>query len=101
MEPGVSLDLSVLEELDFPASCGHSRHSDGAPWHGGDAEFVAVSFHACAGRPDVPPPHIYPCCRAWAEYVLYCTAADKSIMCARCGVTALWAELVTIVSTLT
>lgn len=100
METGVSLDLSVLEELDFPAACGHSRHSDGAPWHGGDAKFVAVSFHACSGHPDKPVPYYYPSCAQWADYVRYNTALSKVIQCSRCGVSGFWEDMVQIISTL-
>lgn len=101
MQLDTSLDLSVLEELDFPAACGHSRHSEESPWHGGDAKFVAVSFHYCSGLPDQPPPYVYPACAAWAEYVMQCSADHALIQCARCGTAAYWEDMVKIIGTLT
>jgi hypothetical protein len=95
-----SLDLSVLEELDFPAACGHSRHSEESPWHGGDAKFVAVSFHTCAAWPDKPAPYYYPCCTVWADYVTHCTMNSMMIQCSRCGDTGYWEDMVQIISTL-
>jgi hypothetical protein len=100
MSVDVSLDLSVLEELDFPPACGHSRHSDGAPWHGGDAEFVAVSYHHCQAQPHKQPPYFYPCCATWADYVQHCSATSMTIQCNRCGITGYWEDMVQIVSTL-
>jgi hypothetical protein len=101
MSTDTSLDLSVLEELDFPAPCGHSRHSEGGPWHGGDAKFVAVSYHHCSAQPGKPPPYFYPSCEVWAEYVSRCIEAGALIQCARCGVAAYWEDMVQIVGTLT
>lgn len=101
MTADTSLDLSVLEGLDFTPACGHSRHSEGGPWHGGDAEFVAVSYHRCALQPGKPPPYFYPCCATWAEHVEYCSAIGATIRCARCGDTAYWEDMVQIVGTLT
>jgi len=101
MGTDTSLDLSVLEALDFPPACGHSRHSEGGPWHGGDAEFVAVSFHRCPRQPGKPPPYFYPSCAAWADYVRACIEARATIQCARCGDTAYWEDMVQIVGTLT
>lgn len=101
MEADVALDLSVLEALDFPPACGHSRHSDGGPWHGGDAEFVAVSYHHCEAQPHKPPPYYYPCCATWAEWVNTWSARAETVRCSRCGVTAYWTDMVQIVSTLT
>jgi hypothetical protein len=101
MNADTSLDLSVLEGLDFAPACGHSRHSEGGPWHGGDAEFVAVSYHRCPEQPGKPPPYFYPCCAIWAGYVQYCTAIGATIRCARCGTTAYWEDMVQIVSSLT
>lgn len=100
MSTDLSLDTSVLEGLDFPTACGHSMHSEESPWHGGEAKFVAVSFHQCSGHQDKPPPYFYPACSVWAEYVQYCTANSKTIMCSRCGVTGYWEDMVQIVSTL-
>jgi len=101
MNADTSLDLSVLEELDFTPACGHSRHSEESPWHGGDAEFVAVSFHRCSEQPTKAPPYFYPCCAVWADYVRYCTATAKTIQCARCGITGYWVDMVQIVGSLT
>jgi hypothetical protein len=100
MSVDLSLDLSVLEDLDFPPACGHSMHSEESPWHGGEAKFVAVSFHACPSHPDKPTPYYYPSCTVWAEYVMYCTKATKTIQCSRCGVAGYWEDMVQIVSTL-
>lgn len=94
------LDLGVAQELDFPVPCGHSRHGDGGPWHGGDAEFVAVSYHRCSHSPGKPPPYFYPCCATWAEYVRHCTANALTIQCSRCGDTGYWEDMVQILSTL-
>ncbi|MGZ4659644.1 MAG: hypothetical protein ACXVYB_00025 [Arthrobacter sp.] len=94
------LDLELSEELDFPIPCGHSRHGDGGLWHGGDAEFVAVSLHNCQAQPGKPPPYFYPCCARWAEYVTRCTANSLTIQCSRCGTTGYWEHMVQIVSTL-
>lgn len=101
MEADTSLDLSVLEGLDFKPGCGHSRHSEGSPWHGGDAQFVAVSYHRCPQQPGKPPPYFYLACAPWAEYVTHCTLLSKTIQCARCGDTGYWEDMVKIVSTLT
>lgn len=101
MNADVSLDLSVLEGLDFAPACGHSRHSDGEPWHGGDAEFVAVSYHQCSAQPHKPPPYVYQCCRTWAEYVTHNTVTFKTIQCTRCGTTGYWEDMVQIISALT
>lgn len=90
---------SSLAELDFPAPCGHSRHDDG-PGHGGDAEYIAVSYHVCAGQPEHEAPWIYPCCATWAEYVLARSADGMLCQCARCGTRGFWSEMVQIVSTL-
>lgn len=100
MSADLSLDTSVLEELDFPPACGHSMHSEDNPWHGGDAKFVAVSFHRCSGHHDKPPPYFYPACTVWAEYVMECTAQSKTIQCSRCGVSGYWEDMVQIISTL-
>jgi hypothetical protein len=100
MDADVALDLSVLESLDFAPACGHSRHSDGAPWHGGDAEFVAVSFHNCQAQPHKSPPYVYQCCATWADYVTHNTLTSKTIQCSRCGVTGYWEDMIQIISTL-
>lgn len=100
MSTDLLLDLGALEDLDFPASCGHSRHSEESTWHGGDAEFVAVSLHDCAGHPDRPAPYFYPACRIWAEYVLFATANFEKVRCVKCGTTGLWPDMVRIVSSL-
>ena len=95
-----SLDLSALEELDFPTPCGHSRHSDGAPFHGGDAEFIAVSYHTCPAHPGKTAPYFYPACAVWADYVIYCTKTERTIQCSRCGEHGYWEDMVRIISTL-
>lgn len=100
MSTDLSLDTSVLEELDFPPACGHSMHSEGSPWHGGDAKFVAVSFHRCTGHHDKPPPYFYPACTVWAEYVMESTAESRTIQCSRCGVSGYWEDMVQIISSL-
>jgi hypothetical protein len=100
MQTDTSLDLSLLEELDFPTACGHSRHSEASPWHGGDAKYVAVSFHQCTALPDRPPPYYYPACAVWAEYVMDSIRAGGAIQCSRCGSAGYWEDLVQIVSTL-
>lgn len=101
MATDLSLDLSALEDLDFPVPCGHSRHGEGsALGHGGDAKFVAVSYHRCSARP-MPVPYYYPSCEPWADYVNEATANNETIQCARCGDVAYWADMVQIVSKLT
>ena len=101
MGTDTSLDLEVLEELDFPPACGHSRHDEASPWHGGDAKFVAVSYHYCSALPDRPPPYYYPACTVWAEYIMRCSADHAMIQCSRCGTAGYWEDLVQIVGTLT
>ena len=101
MNTDTSLDLSVLEELDFPPSCGHSRHDEGSPWHGGEVKYVAVSHHYCSALPDRPPPYFYPSCTVWAEYVIQCSQAGALIQCSRCGTAGYWEDLIQIVGTLT
>lgn len=95
-----SLDQELAEELDFPVPCGHSGHNTGGQWHGGDAQFVAVSYHRCPAQPGKPPPYYYPCCAVWAGHVLRCTAQGLTIQCARCGDTGYWEHMVQIIRVL-
>ena len=100
MDTALSLDLSVLEDLEFPTPCGHSRHSEGGPFHHGDAKYVAVSFHNCQAQPGKPPPYFYPACATWANYVTLCTETSQMIQCSRCLDIGYWEDMVKIISTL-
>ena len=93
----IAVDPSVLESLDFPTPCGHSQHESADFTHGGEAEFIAVSYHDCPGRPDSPPPYYYPCCAVWAAYVIVNGQLGRSIVCSRCGQQGEWAEFVNII----
>lgn len=101
MSTALSPGLSALEELDFPVPCGHSRHGEGVSGHGGDAKYVAVSYHRCQAQPAKQPPYYYPCCEPWALMVQALTAAGEIIQCSRCGEAGYWEDMVGIVSTLT
>ena len=98
---GITVDLSVLEDLDFPVPCGHSRHDTGDFMHDGPAEFVAVSYHDCPDTPDSRAPYYYPCCAVWAAYVTINGQMGRTIQCSRCGQHGEWAEFVNIIDTLT
>jgi hypothetical protein len=100
MRTDTSLDLSVLEQLDFPVPCGHSRHSGDPIRHGGAATHVAESYHKCPKRPGLEYPYRYPCCSDWARFVLTAIAHDGQIMCQLCGELGYWAEFLRIVGPL-
>lgn len=91
-----SVDLSLLESLDFPVECGHSQHHTGDFTHHGPAEFIAVSYHFCPAKPESPPPYYYPCCAVWAAYVTINGQTDRNMMCSRCGEQGKWADFVNI-----
>lgn len=73
----------VLESLDFPIPCDHSRHHD-SPFHGGHAEYVAKVTHDCPKRPGFLGT-VYVCCAKWADKVT--DHADKPWLCPACRVT--------------
>jgi hypothetical protein len=95
-----SVDLSLLESLDFPVECGHSQHESGDFTHDGPAEFIAVSYHDCPARPDSPPPYYYPCCAVWAAYVTVSGQLGRTMMCSRCGAQGKWTDFVNILDEL-
>jgi hypothetical protein len=96
----IAVDLSVLQDLDFPVPCGHSQHNRADYTHDGPAEFIAVSYHDCPSR-QTPIPYYYPCCAVWASYVTINRQMGNTIMCSRCGLHGPWTEFVQIVDTLT
>lgn len=97
MDLDTTLDLSVLESLDFPVPCGHSQHGTSEFTHAGVAEFIAVSYHDCPAAPAKAAPYYYPCCAAWAAYVINNGKLGRLIMCSRCGTVGEWADLVHII----
>jgi hypothetical protein len=101
MDLDTTLDLSVLEGLDFPVPCGHSQHSTSESTHDGPAEFIAVSYHDCPSNPHKAAPYYYPCCAVWAAYVMVNGQLGRLIMCSRCGQQGEWREFVNIIDKLT
>lgn len=101
MRTDIAVDLTVLQDLDFPVPCGHSQHGIGDFTHDGPAEFIAVSYHECSAKPHLPSPYYYPCCAVWASYVTMNGQLGRIMMCSRCGQQGEWAEFVNIVDTLT
>ena len=97
----IAVDLSVLQELDFPVPCGHSQHESGEFTHDGPAEFIAVSWHDCPAKPSLPTPYYYPCCAVWASYVTLNGQLGRVMQCSRCGAVGEWAEFVNILDALT
>lgn len=95
-----TVDLSVLEELDFPVPCGHSQHMDRDFTHDGPAKYIAVSYHDCPGAPGQPAPYYYPCCAVWAAFVTLNRLNQREIICSRCGQHGEWAEFVNIIDSL-
>lgn len=70
----------VLESLDFPIPCDHSKHNN-SPFHGGNAEYVARVTHDCPKRPGIVG-SVYVCCPKWADKVT--DHADKPWVCPVC-----------------
>lgn len=100
MQTDTSLELEVLQDLDFPVPCGHSTHNEGSPRHDGPATHIAVSYHRCPERGPMPYPYYYPCCTRWAAYVKLCHAENARIICAKCGLAGFWSDFVQIVGPL-
>lgn len=102
MTTDTSLDVSALEALDFAVPCGHSQHQVevGSDRHGGEATHVAVSYHDCPERPDRQPPHHYPCCTRWADYVQSVIAQDRLMRCPRCNLVGYWSDHIAILGPL-
>ena len=101
MDLDIAVDLSVLQELDFPVPCGHSQHATGEFTHDGPAAFIAVSYHDCPGWPAQPSPYYYPCCAVWASYVTINGQLGRTMQCSRCGAVGEWSEFVNIIDALT
>lgn len=101
MNLDTTVDLSVLESLDFPVPCGHSQHDNNEFTHDGPAEFIAVSYHDCPETPMKAAPYYYPCCAVWAAYVIVNGQLGRSIMCVHCGQLGEWRDLVNIIDKLT
>lgn len=85
MEADTSLDLSVLEDLDFPVQCGHSGHASTIASnygrHRGTATHVCRVLHHCPVRPDAFGT-TYPACTTWAEFVV--ANEENAWECPRC-----------------
>jgi hypothetical protein len=64
---GVELDTSVLEEIDFPTPCQHSRHGSDHKLHSGPAEWICIALHMCPGENEQT---VYACCTPWKNHVL-------------------------------
>jgi hypothetical protein len=75
------LDLSVLEEIDFPTPCQHSWHSKGdSDLHSGPAEWIVQALHMCPGDTEQT---VYACCTPWKNHVLWVNAKEW-VVCATC-----------------